>query len=119
MEGKAILTHPFFSPNRILFGFDAAEDVAAEVKRLDGKKVLIVTDPGVVEAGLVDAITIPLDSEGIPFSLYDQVEPEPPARIVEQCAQYLKNEKCDLIIGVGGGSSLDLAKAASIMGTNE
>ncbi|MCK5554376.1 MAG: iron-containing alcohol dehydrogenase [Deltaproteobacteria bacterium] len=119
MEGKAILTHPFFSPNRILFGFDAAEDVAAEVKQLDGKKVLIVTDPGVVEAGLVDAITIPLDSEGIPFSLYDQVEPEPPARIVEQCAQYLKNEECDLIIGVGGGSSLDLAKAASIMGTNE
>jgi alcohol dehydrogenase class IV len=113
MERETILTHPFFSPNRILFGFDAVEGVAAEIKHLGGKKVLIVTDPGVVEAGLVDAITIPLDSEGIPFSLYDQVEPEPPARIVEQCAQYLKDEKCDLIIGVGGGSSLDLAKAAS------
>jgi alcohol dehydrogenase class IV len=119
MERETILTHPFFSPNRILFGIDAVEGVAAEIKHLGGKKVLIVTDPGVVEAGLVDASTVPLDSEGIPFSLYDRVEPEPPARIVEQCVQYLKDEKCDLIIGVGGGSSLDLAKAASIMATNE
>ena len=85
MEREAIVTHPFFSPNRILFGFDAVEGVAAEVKQLGGKKVLIVTDPGVVEAGLIETIKAPLDSEGITFSVYDQVEPEPPARSVEQC----------------------------------
>ena len=60
-----------------------------------------------------------MDSDGIGFPLYDQVEPEPPARIVDQCTQYLKDENCDLIIGVGGGSSLDVAKGASIMATNE
>ena len=119
MDMREIKIHPFLSPNRILFGIDAVKGLAPEVKQLGGEKVLIVTDPGLVEAGLVEAIKAPLDSDGIAFSLYDQVEPEPPARIVDQCAQYLKDEKCDLIIGVGGGSSLDVAKGASIMATNE
>ena len=112
-------THVFLSPNRILFGIDAVKGLAAEVKQLGGSKVLVVTDPGVVQAGLIEAIKDPLDSEGISFSVYDKVEPEPAARVVEQCTQYLRDENCDVIIGVGGGSSLDVAKGASIMGTNE
>ncbi len=119
MDMREIKTHVFLSPNRILFGIDAVKGVAAEVKQLGGKKVLIVTDPGLIEAGLVEAIKDPLDSEGIAFSLYDQVEPEPPSRIVDQCTQYLKDENCDLIVGVGGGSSLDVAKGTSVMATNE
>lgn len=119
MDMSEIKTHAFLSPNRILFGIDAVKGVAAEVKQLGGKKVLIVTDPGLIKARLVEPIKASLDSEGITFSLYDQVEPEPPARIVDQCTRYLKDENCDLIIGVGGGSSLDVAKGASIMATNE
>jgi alcohol dehydrogenase class IV len=119
MEMREIKTHAFFSPNRILFGIDVVKGVATEVKQLGGEKVLIVTDPGLIEAGLVEPIKASLDSEGIAFSIYDQVEPEPPARIVDQCARYLKDENCDLIIGVGGGSSLDVAKGASIMASNE
>lgn len=119
MDIGEIKTHVFLSPNRILFGIDAVKGLAAEVKQLGGSKVLVVTDPGVVGAGLVEAIKDPLDSEGISFSVYDKVEPEPAARVVEQCTQYLRDENCDLIIGVGGGSSLDVAKGASIMGTNE
>jgi alcohol dehydrogenase class IV len=119
MEKKVTGIQTFFSPNRILFGIDAIESVAAEVKQLGGRKVLIVTDPGVVEAGLVKAITALLDSDGIAFFVYDQVEPEPPARIVEQCTRYLKDGNGDLIIGIGGGSSLDVAKGTSIMATNE
>jgi len=119
MEMREIKTHAFFSPNRILFGIDVVKGVATEVKQLGGGKVLIVTDPGLIEAGLVEPIKASLDSEGIAFSIYDQVEPEPPARIVDQCARYLKDENCDLIIGVGGGSSLDVAKGASLMATNE
>jgi alcohol dehydrogenase class IV len=119
MDMREIKTHVFLSPNRILFGIDAAEGVAAEVKQLGGKKALIVTDPGVVEAGLVEAIKDPLESDGISFSVYDRVEPEPPARVVEACTQCLKDENCDVIIGVGGGSSLDVAKGASIMATNK
>jgi len=119
MDMRGIKTHVFLSPNRILFGIDAVKGLAAEVKQLGGGKVLVVTDPGVVKAGLVEAIKDPLDSEGISFSVYDKVEPEPAARVVEQCTQFLKDENCDVIIGMGGGSSLDVAKGASIMGTNE
>jgi len=119
MEKNPSITHVFRSPNRILFGIDAVKGVATEVKQLGGSKVLVVTDPGVVEAGLVEPIKGSLDSENIPFSLYDKVEPEPPARVVEECSQYLRDQNCDLIIGVGGGSSLDVAKGASIMATNE
>jgi alcohol dehydrogenase class IV len=119
MDMRDIKIHPFFSPSKILFGIDAVKGVAAEVKQLGGRKVLIVTDPGLVKAGLIEAIKAPLDSEGIPFSLFERVEPEPPARVVDQCTQYLRDEDCDVIIGVGGGSSLDVAKATSIMATNE
>ena len=84
MDIGEIKTHVFLSPSRILFGIDAVKGLAAEVKQLGGSKVLIVTDPGVVEAGLVEAIKSPLDSEGISFSVYDKVEPEPAARVVEQ-----------------------------------
>lgn len=72
MEKKATGIQAFFSPKRILFGIDAIECVAAEVNQFGGKKVLMVTDPGVVEAGLVEAITAPLDSDDIAFSVYDR-----------------------------------------------
>ena len=71
MDMREIKTHAFLSPNRILFGIDAVKGVAAEVRQLGGRKVLIVTDPGLTEAGLVEAIKAPLDSDGIGFSLYD------------------------------------------------
>ena len=91
MEKNPSITHVFRSPNRILFGIDSVKGVAAEVKQLGGNKVLVVTDPGVVEAGLVEPIKASLDSENIPFSLYDKVEPEPPARVVDECSQYLRD----------------------------
>jgi alcohol dehydrogenase class IV len=119
MDMREIKTHVFLSPNRILFGIDAVKGVAAEAKQLGGKKALIVTDPGLIEAGLVETIKASLDSDGIAFSIDDKVEPEPPARIVDECTQYLKDENCDLIIGVGGGSSLDVAKGVSVMATNK
>ncbi len=108
----------FFSPNKILFGPETVNGVAAEVKALGGKKVLVVTDPGVVKADLLKPIEKSLESANIPYSVFDKVEPEPPARVVDQGADQLKAEKCDLVIGVGGGSSLDVAKGVSIMATN-
>ena len=51
--------------------------------------------------------------------IYDQVEPEPPVRCVETATDQFKSERCNLVVGVGGGSSLDVAKGVSIMATNE
>ena len=109
----------FFSPNKIQFGPGAVDGVADEVKALGGKKVLIVTDPGVVKADLLNPVTKSLESRSIPYSVFDKVEPEPPALVVDQGAEQFRADGCDLVIGIGGGSSLDVAKGVSFMGTNE
>jgi alcohol dehydrogenase class IV len=109
----------FFSPTMILLGFNAVERIGAEAKKLGGSKACIVTDEGVVKAGLIDRIRTPLKKEGIAVEVFGKVEAEPPVRVVDECAAFIRKGKYDLIIGLGGGSSLDTAKAASIMGTRQ
>ena len=111
--------HNFFSPNKILFGNGTARSIGQETRQLGGKKVLIVTDPGVVKAGLLEQIKESLNSAGISFVLFDRVEPEPPSKVVDEGTALGKMEKCDLVVGIGGGSSLDVAKGVSVMITNE
>jgi alcohol dehydrogenase class IV len=108
----------FFSPTKIIIRPDAAKDVALEVKALGGKRVMIITDPGIVKAGLVDDIHASLNAARLKVDIFDQVEPEPPARIIDQAAAFARGKNIDIIIGLGGGSSLDTAKGASIMSTN-
>jgi hypothetical protein len=72
MDTSQAKTHIFYSPNKVLFGMDAVKDVAAVVKQLGGREVLIVTDPGVVETGLVEPVKAPLDSDRVPFFVQDQ-----------------------------------------------
>ena len=112
-------THIAFSPNKVIMGFGSSAMVAGEVRYLRGSKVLLVTDPGIVDAGLIKSIEESLQDENIPCVLYDKVEPEPPSRIIDNGAAIFKSEGCDLIVGVGGGSSLDVAKGISILAGNE
>ena len=116
IQGK---TQLFFSPNKIMFGLNTAGEVANEVKSLGGTKPLIVTDPGVVKANILAPVINSLESAGIPYVLFDGVEPEPPARLVDEGARKLHAEGCDMVIGIGGGSSLDVSKGVSVMATNE
>lgn len=112
-------TYVFYSPNKLLFGLDSTKEVAKEVLQQGGKKVFIVTDPGVIEAGLLGPVETSLKSAGIPYFIYDQVEPEPPAYCVDKASDVFRSERYDLILGIGGGSSLDVAKGVSVMATNE
>jgi len=114
--GKA---HPFYSPSKVLFGTDTIKALGTEAKQLGGKKVLIVTDPGVVQANLLKPVKESLEAGGVPYAIYDQVKPEPPIRCVTDGVSKLKSEGCDLVVGIGGGSSLDVAKAISVLATNE
>lgn len=114
--GKA---HPFYSPNKVLFGPDTIKALGNEAKQLGAKKALIVTDPGVVQADLLKPVKESLEAAGLAYALYDQVKPEPPIRCVMDGVSKLKSEGCDFIVGIGGGSSLDVAKAVSVLATNE
>ena len=108
----------FLTTRRILLGVGAVEKIGMEAQLLKAKKVLIVTDPGVIQSGLLANIEKCLQSVGLLFTLFDGVEPDPRIEVVEKSVALAKKEGIDLIIGFGGGSSLDIAKVTSIMITN-
>jgi alcohol dehydrogenase class IV len=108
----------FRTTKRILFGLGAVEKTGTEAQLFKAKKVLIITDPGVIQAGLLENIEKPLQSVGLPYVVFDGVEPDPRIEVVEKSVEKAKKEGIDLIIGFGGGSSLDIAKVTSILITN-
>jgi alcohol dehydrogenase class IV len=108
----------FRTTRKILFGLAAVEKTGTEARLLKAKKVLIITDPGVVQAGLLEGVEKSLRSAGLPFAIFDGVEPDPRIEVVEKSVEKARKEGIDLIIGFGGGSSLDIAKVTSIMITN-
>ncbi len=110
--------HVFFSPYKIIFGQGTTAQAGAEAKSLGATKILIVTDPGVVKADLLKPVIDSLSSAGLLYSVYGKVEPEPPARVVDEAADQFQGESCDFVLGVGGGSSLDVAKGVSIIVSN-
>lgn len=111
-------TSVFLSSKKILLGRGAVSGVGVEAAKLGGNKALLVTDSGVVNAGLVQPLEEPLRAKGIHVEVFDKVEPEPPARVIDDCAKMVREGGFDLIIGLGGGSSLDTAKAAAVLATN-
>ncbi len=108
----------FRTTRRILFGIGSVEKTGIEAQLLKAKKILIITDPGIIQSGLLDIVEKSLQSVGLSSTLFDGVEPDPRIEVVEKSVQIAKREGIDLIIGYGGGSSLDIAKVTSIMITN-
>ena len=95
---------------------------SGEVGRIAGAKgwdtALIVTDPGIVAAGLLDGITDSLEAAGIEYVLFDEVEPNPTVAMVEAATAAIDREGADVVVAVGGGSSMDVGKTASMLATN-
>lgn len=101
------------TPNTIV-GAGTAENVGEVVEGLSGTRALVVTDAGVVNAGLLDAIKGSLEAHGIAFGLFEECLPDAPLSIVNKCARVVKDGNYDIVIGVGGGSVIDTAKVASL-----
>jgi len=108
----------FQTTPRIVMGPGSADSVAAEVKRLGANKIIIVTDPGLVKTGIVDRFEGLLNKAGFSLGRFDAVEPDPRYEVASQAAEFAKSSGADLILGIGGGSSLDIAKVAAILVTN-
>jgi alcohol dehydrogenase class IV len=105
-------------PTTIRFGQGAVNDLGDMVGRLGGSRVLLVVDPGLQAAGLTEKIVAPLAQKKIPYTIYDQVTPEPGLRLADQGVKVARKAKADCVIGAGGGSALDVAKAIAILLTN-
>lgn len=100
------------------FGRGARENVAPEIKSRNFKKALVITDQGIVKSGVLEMVTNHLDKNSISYIVFDQVKPNPTVSIVKKGVDLAKNENVDVIVAVGGGSSIDTAKAIGIIITN-
>ncbi|HKK96141.1 MAG TPA: iron-containing alcohol dehydrogenase [Anaerovoracaceae bacterium] len=105
-------------PTRIEFGEGKINEVGHEVKLLNGQKVLIVADKGVIAAGLVEPVINALKDEGIKYYLFDEVVPNPRDYQVQRGYEMFRNRSIDVIIAIGGGSSMDTAKAIGVLLTH-
>ncbi|MBC8443897.1 MAG: iron-containing alcohol dehydrogenase [Deltaproteobacteria bacterium] len=104
---------------RIVMGPGAIRQLADEARALKAKKVLFVTDQGLIEAGLVKRAEAVLKQSGIDYSIFGDVEADPRYEIVADCVEMIHREKSDLVIGIGGGSPIDIAKMSAVMAANE
>lgn len=107
----------FCSITRVMMSHTAVDQLGDEVRRA-GQRVLIVTDKGVRQAGLLDLATASLNRSDIPFVIYDEVVSNPTVGNVEQGLEVLRQNQCDTVVAVGGGSPIDTAKAIAVVATN-
>ena len=87
------------------------EELPDTLKQHKIKKILIVTDPGIVACGLITKITSVLAKEKISYSVYDQTSANPTVRNVEEALALYQKEHCQALLAIGGGSAMDCAKA--------
>ena len=100
------------------FGKGAREVLPEEIKNRGFKKVLVVTDKSLYEVGVTDKVTEILKNEGIEYDIYHDVKPNPTITNVHEGIAKCKECGADVIVAVGGGSSIDTAKGISIVMTN-
>ena len=105
----------FHTANTIISGLGSIKKLGGFVKKLSSKKVLIVTDEGVISAKIIDKIIDILKSDVIKYCIYSKVEHDPSIESIQECYSFSNEHDCDLIIAVGGGSSIDVAKIVSVL----
>jgi alcohol dehydrogenase len=106
----------FFSTEKVVFGNRSIQGLPRIIEKLEGKNVLIVTDQGIKNAGILKIVTDILDEAHLKYVVYDQTLPEPPVYTAVECYEFAKEQQdTDVIIGLGGGSSIDLAKIMALL----
>jgi len=109
--------YEFLEPSTIIYGENALEKATDKIKRL-GKKALVVSDKVMTEIGNVKKVTDMLEKQKIKSILYNEVNTEPEDNFVRRGAEIYKNNSCDFLIALGGGSPIDTAKAIGAIVTN-
>ena len=100
-------------PEKIIFGSGSISQLGNEIQRLCGKKILIVTSPGMTQRPAFLQIKVNLNKQGLDCVVFTGVDPEPPLENAIGCARLAGDTNCDLVLGLGGGSVMDVAKKAA------
>jgi alcohol dehydrogenase class IV len=104
----------FQMPGKVVFGVGAVGELPGQVRRLGGGKIFLVTDPGLVKCGVVARVTELLAKEGFSIAVFSDVEPDPRVETAEACGAAARGSGANLVIGLGGGSAIDVAKLAAL-----
>ncbi|MCS7270995.1 MAG: iron-containing alcohol dehydrogenase [Gemmataceae bacterium] len=109
----------FASAGTLFFGRGVVRQRLAEAcARLRARRLLVVTDQGVVRAGLGEAVRVAAATAQLELAFFDQVTPEPPVEVVRNCVAAAREWQPDAVIGLGGGSALDTAKLTALLLTH-
>lgn len=110
-----MLKFSFRTAQAVLVEIGCSGKIADQVAALSASKVLIVTDKGIVAAGLLEAALASLRQRNVEIVLFDEVVADPPEAVVLKAAHVAQESGVDCVIGLGGGSSLDVAKLAALV----
>lgn len=108
----------FYIPPVLIFGSGASEGVGEESRQLGVEKGLIVTDEVLINLGILDNIKQALSQAKVQFAVYSGVFTEPTVEFVQKGLNTYKENGCDFLLAIGGGSAIDTAKAIAVMVTN-
>jgi alcohol dehydrogenase len=105
-------------PTDIHFGCGVLRTLPDRIRCLGAKKAFLVTDPGVSAAGITDRVGAILREASVDFTVCDRVKPDSGSQLIDETTLELKSSGADVVVGIGGGSSLDTAKAVAALATN-
>jgi len=109
----------FKIPTKIYFGNGLAKSLGKVCRELGGSKIFILSDSFVGNSPIMDTIKSAFEKESMEYILYTDSKPDPTIEMVDKAAEELKKSNADMVVAVGGGSSIDLAKAICMLMTNE
>ncbi len=104
----------FLAPGKVISGSHALESAAETIGGM-GKKALVVTDAMMEKLGNLDRLTCMLSESGVSYAVYADINGEPDDRMVERGVRLYQEEKCDFLVGLGGGSPIDSMKAIAMI----
>jgi alcohol dehydrogenase len=117
MVREMVVMNPFhiYIPTSVHFGEGQLQELPNIIKRYMGTKVQLVTDQGLVKAGVIERVAAQLNTAGFQVDVYDGVEPDPGIDTVDRVVEAFNEAESDLLLAVGGGSSIDAAKGARLI----
>lgn len=112
------MVFPFRLPEVIYLGHGALEHLSGEIKKFEADKVLLVTDKGVQAAGMDKLVRKFIEEGGAQVDIFAEIDAEPSTDTVDEVARLVREKGYKLLVGVGGGSPMDVAKASAVLAVN-
>ncbi len=109
----------FYVPTKVIVGPGTLAEVPEQAKQLGASRAVVVCGKSVAQSGYAEKLAEMLRRGGVEATVFSEVEPDPSARTIHRGAELLRESAADLVVGIGGGSSMDAAKAMAAVATND